>query len=188
MKHLGTKQIETSRLLLRRFAEEDAQAMFDNWASDPEVTAFLTWPAHGSPEISKMVLDDWISHYGEEDFYQWAIVPKDLGQPIGSISVVAKNDRVARVEIGYCIGKNWWRKGYTSEALRAVLDFFFEEVGVNRVEARHDPRNPHSGGVMKKCGMRCEGTLRQSDRNNQGICDAVWYGILASERGEKRDK
>ena len=56
-----------------------------------------------------------------------------------------------------------------SEALGAVIDFLFDEVGVNRVESRHDPRNPNSGAVMKKCGMKFEGTLRQSDRNNQGI-------------------
>jgi RimJ/RimL family protein N-acetyltransferase len=90
--------------------------------------------------------------------------------------------------IGYCIGRNWWHQGYTSEALQALLDFFFDEVGVNRVETRHDSRNPHSGGVMRKCGMHCEGVLRQSDWNNQGICDAVWYGILASERGKTCDK
>ena len=69
-----------------------------------------------------------------------------------------------------------------SEALGAVIDFLFDEVGVNRVESRHDPRNPNSGAVMKKCGMKFEGTLRQSDRNNQGICDACYYAILADER------
>ena len=128
-----------------------------------------------------MVLADWISHYGEADFYQWAIVPKDLGQPIGGISVVEKNDRAELVHIGYCIGRNWWHQGYTSEALQAVQDFFFDEVGVNRVETRHDPNNPNSGAVMKKCGMKLEGVLRQSDCNNQGICDAVWYANLRSE-------
>ena len=100
MKHLGTKTLETNRLILRKFTVEDADAMFANWASDPEVTKFMTWPAHGSPEISAMVLNDWISHYGETKFYQWAIVPKDFGQPIGSISVVNQKDDVASVEIG----------------------------------------------------------------------------------------
>ena len=69
-----------------------------------------------------------------------------------------------------------------SEALKAVIDYMFDEVGMNRVEARHDTNNPNSGAVMRKCGMKYEGTLRQSDRNNQGICDAAFYGILASER------
>ena len=182
MKHLGTQRIETPRLILRRFTMEDDRAMFDNWASDPDVTKFLTWPAHDNIEISRWVLGDWISHYEEETYYQWAIVPKELGQPIGSISVVSRNDRAELVHIGYCIGKNWWHQGITTEALGAVLDFFFEEVGVNRVETRHDPNNPHSGAVMRKCGMKFEGTLRQSDRNNQGICDADWYALLREER------
>ena len=86
------------------------------------------------------------------------------------------------VHIGYCIGRTWWHKGITSEALKAVMDYFFEKVEVNRIESRHDPRNPNSGGVMKKCGMKYEGTLRQADRNNQGICDCSFYGLLASDR------
>ena len=50
--------------------------------------------------------------------------------------------------------RQWWHRGITSEALKAVMDFFFDEVEVNRVESRHDPRNPHSGMVMQKCGMK----------------------------------
>lgn len=182
MKHLGTKRIETERLILRPFTMEDERAMYENWASDPEVTKFLTWPAHGSIEVTRMVLSDWVSHYGEMDNYQWAIELKELGQPIGSISAVSKNEQAELVHIGYCIGKNWWRKGFTSEAMQAVMDFFFDEVGVSRVEARHDPRNANSGAVMRKCGMTYEGTLRQSDWNNQGICDASWYSLLKEER------
>ena len=182
MKHLGTQMVETPRLILRRFVASDAQPMFDNWASDPAVTKFLIWPVHENIEVTQCVLSDWISHYEADTYYQWAIVPKDLGQPIGSISVVGRNDEVEMVHIGYCIGKNWWHKGIMSETLQAVLDFFFEEVGVNRVETRHDPNNPHSGAVMRKCGMKYEGTLRQSDRNNQGICDADWYAILREDR------
>ena len=53
------------------------------------------------------------------------------------------------------------------------------EVGMNRVEAYHDTRNPHSGAVMRKCGMQYEGTLRASAWNNQGVCDASWYAILS---------
>lgn len=182
MKHLGTKTLETSRLVLRRFVLEDAQAMFDNWASDPDVTKYLTWPAHESVEVSRAVLTDWVSAYSRADVYQWAIELKSLGQPVGSIAAVEHNDRAELVHIGYCIGKNWWNQGIMSEALKAVMDFFFDEVGVNRVESRHDPNNPNSSRVMKKCGMKYEGTLRRSDWNNQGICDASWYGLLASER------
>ena len=181
--HKGTCPLETSRLLLRRAVTEDAQPMFDNWASDPEVTKYLTWPAHSSPEISEMVINSWIDGYQKDDFYQWMIALKDApDSPIGSISVVALNNDISKAEIGYCIGAPWWHRGIMSEALQEVMDFLFDEVGMNRIEARHDPRNPHSGAVMKKCGMQYEGTTRQSDRNNQGICDACHYALLAEER------
>ena len=184
MLHLGTQQLETGRLILRRFTMEDGEAMYTNWASDPAVTRYLTWPTHTAVEVSRMVLSDWVSHYAENNYYQWAIVPKALSQPIGSISGVHINDRIGKVEVGYCIGKDWWNQGFTSEALGAVIRFFLEEVGANRVEACHDPNNPHSGMVMKKCGMVYEGTQRLAGINNQGLCDLRWYGILASDRKE----
>ena len=123
-----------------------------------------------------------MNSYSNESYYQWAIVLKDKGEPIGSISVVRMNEDISMAHIGYCIGKNWWHKGITSEALKAVMDFLFDIVGVNRIDSRHDPRNPNSGKVMEKCGMKYEGTLRSSDRNNQGICDACYYALLKSER------
>ena len=67
------------------------------------------------------------------------------------------------------------------EALRAVIAYLFEEAGLNRVAACHDVNNPKSGRVMQKAGMTREGVLRAAGRNNQGICDEVWYSILKSE-------
>ena len=181
LKHKGTQTIETSRLILRRAIREDAEPMFRNWASDPDVTKYLTWPTYEKVETAYQILDLWASEYEKPDYYQWMIVLKELGEPIGSISVVRQNDRVEEAEIGYCIGSRWWHKGIVSEALAAVIKYLFEEVGMNRVAARHDPNNPHSGGVMRKCGMKYEGTNRSCDRNNQGICDAAQYSILRSE-------
>ena len=183
MNHCGTQYIETERLILRKFSVSDAEAMFRNWASDPEVTRYLTWPPHASAEISREVIEYWIGSYARKNYYHWAIILKSHGiDPIGSISAVNMNDDISMVHIGYCIGRDWWHQGIMSEALKAVMDFFFDQVGANRIESRHDPRNPHSGMVMKKCGLKYEGTLRSSDRNNQGICDACWYALLRSER------
>lgn len=182
MEHIGTKNIETDRLLLRPFRIDDAQSMYENWASDSEVTKFLTWPVHESVEVSKDILLDWISHYSEKDYYQWAIVPKENeDKPIGSISMVHKDDDIKMVHIGYCIGHKWWHKEITSEALQAIIKFFIIDVGMNRLECRHDTNNPNSGKVMLKCGMKYEGTKRQGDWNNQGICDSSEYSILANE-------
>ena len=181
MKHLGTCRLETDRLILRRFAVEDGEAMYRNWASDPEVVKFLTWIRHTSPEVSLNTLAEWVRAYEKADYYLWAIVPKTIGEPVGSISVVGYDNCVHQPEVGYCIGRPWWRQGFTSEALGRIIDFLIEEVGADRIESRHDPRNPGSGVVMRKCGMSYEGTLRQADRNNQGICDACVYAILAED-------
>ena len=181
MNHLGTKLLKTDRLILREFVPEDAPAMYKNWAADPEVTAFLTWPPHASLHITEEVIRQWIRGYQRPDFYQWAIELKELGQPVGSISVVSYNNDVDSAQVGYCLGKAWWNRGIMTEALTAVMEFLFQEVNASRVEARHDTRNPRSGAVMRKCGMEFEGTLRRSDRNNQGICDASWYAALAKK-------
>lgn len=181
--HKGTQVLQTDRLILRSFRMEDSRAMYDNWASDPEVTKFLTWPPHSSPAVTELVLRDWITNYGKPNFYQWAIVLRDRNLPIGSISVVRHDDSLQTAEIGYCIGRAWWHRGITTEALGAVIRFLFREVGMRRIEARHDVNNPHSGGVMQKCGMAFLGIQPQSDRNNQGICDTARYFILADQEG-----
>lgn len=186
MNHLGTKPLESDWLLLRPCTLEDRDAVYRNWASDPEVTKYLTWPYHTSPEVTSAVLSDWVGQYQQPDFYQWVVVPKSLGEPIGSISVVRKDDKVGKVAIGYCIGRSWWHQGITSEALRLVIDYLIDQVGVNRVESWHDANNPNSGAVMRKCGMTYEGTLRQSDWNNQGVCDTCMYAILAGEWETRR--
>lgn len=183
MNHCGTQRLETERLILRRFAIEDAVAMYNNWASDDEVTKFLTWPTHSNTDVTKYVLNNWIKSYSDEKFYQWAIVLKENGdEPIGSISAVHMDEDISMVHIGYCIGKAWWHKGITSEALKAVMDFFFDEVGANRIEAGHDTNNPNSGRVMKKCGMNYEGTMKSAGKNNRGICDICRYALIKSER------
>lgn len=181
LNHKGTVMMETSRLILRRARMEDAEIMFRNWANDPEVTKYLTWPPHSNVDVTKSIIKSWIAGYERDDYYQWMIVLKETGEPIGSIMATTAGPGQS-AHIGYCIGKTWWHQGIMSETLQAVMDYLFDDVGYHRVESRHDPNNPNSGKVMAKCGMRYEGTLRQWDRNNQGICDACYYGLLSSER------
>lgn len=181
--HKGTQTIETPQLILRRFTVDDAPAMFRNWASDPEVTKYLTWPTHPNEMVTVSVVQSWVNGYQQANYYQWAIILKENGsEPIGSISGHDVNDQIEKIEIGYCMGKRWWHRGIMTEALGAVIWYLFDIVGFNRIQARHDPNNPNSGAVMRKCGMRYEGTFRQADRNNQGICDVSWYAILKSDR------
>ena len=180
MQHVGTRIIETDRLILRRFTMDDAPAMFRNWANDPEVTKYLTWPPHGGISGTESVLRSWVDSYVKADYYQWAIVPKVLGEPIGCIAVVDCDAVLDIPEIGYCIGRAWWRQGYTSEALNAVIGELFAHTNCFAVSSRHDPNNPNSGAVMRKCGMRMT-RIEHGDHNNQGECDAVFHMITYTE-------
>ena len=181
MYHKGTKTIETCRLILRKFTVEDAPAAYRNWTSDDKVTEFLRWPTHGDISVTEQVIKEWVSDSEKPDFYQWAIVLKELCEPVGTISVVGQDQELNILHIGYCIGSKWWHQGIVSEAFSAIIPYLFEEVEANRIEAQHDPNNPNSGDVMKKCGLKYEGTLRQADHSNKGIVDACIYSILKDE-------
>lgn len=181
MEHKGTQRLETERLILRRFEPTDAETMFRNWASNPDVTEFLTWPTHSDVSITQSVLSDWITKYPDPSTYNWAIELKEIHEIIGSIAAVRVYDNIAGVDIGYCMGKKWWGREIMPEALRSVIHFFFEEVGANRVAACHAGTNPKSGRVMDKSGMKQEGILRAAAHNNSGICDQVWHSILRCE-------
>lgn len=185
MKHQGIQILETKRLQLRPFVIEDAQDMFENWANDAEVTKFLRWPPHGDVSVTQAVLKDWINQYAQAHYYQWGIVLDD--QVIGSIGVNEVYDDVEMVTIGYCVGREFWHQGITSEAFLKIIDFLFDDVQVNRIAAYHDARNENSGKVMLKCGMQYEGLMRQADINNLGICDKVCYGILKSDKKNNKN-
>ena len=133
--HKGTQTLETDRLILRRAILEDAQPMFRNWASDPEVTKYLTWPAHESVAVTQRILEGWVSEYERSDYYHWMIVLKETGEPIGSLlaSIVGL---VQSAHIGYCIGKKWWHQGIVAEALQTVMEYLFCTIGFHRIDLR----------------------------------------------------
>ena len=181
MNKTGTQQLETHRLILRRFCAEDAEDMFRNWASDPEVTRYLTWPVHTGVDITRMVLDSWISRYEDGGFFNWAIVWKETGEVIGNIAAVNVIEPLEAAEIGYCMSRAFWGRGIMPEAFRAVITFLFDTVGLRRIYAHHDVRNPKSGRVMVKAGLKFEGIHRGAGKNNQGICDVAQYAILRED-------
>lgn len=175
MNHIGTVRIETERLVLRPFREDDAQMMFDNWASDPEVNKYLTWPVHSSVEVTRQLTKAWACLAGES--YNWCIELKQIGQPIGSLSVVSMDEEAQTMEIGYCIGRKFWGKGIVPEAARAVIDRLFKETGVKTITAKHDTENGKSGRVMQKAGMHLVEVRQKAAQNNLGLRDMAIYAI-----------
>lgn len=120
MRHAGTQEIETPRLLLRRLTPEDAPMMYRNWANDPDVTRFLRWTPHKNEAETRELLTAWATLYPNGDYYEWGIVEKATGEVFGSLGVFRSSsaepvrdpwpgfDHSNGVwEVGYCIGKAW---------------------------------------------------------------------------------
>ena len=181
MNHQGTVTLTTERLILRRFRIEDAEEAYRNWMSSEKVTKHLTWPPHKSAEESRDYIQSVIDSYKDDSTYSWVIEWKENHEVIGAIGVNSLREDVNSCEIGYCMSDRYWGRGIMAEAYGKVIRFLFTEVGFNRIESTHDVNNPASGRVMEKCGLKYEGTLRQADRNNQGVCDSVHRAILREE-------
>lgn len=182
--HKGTQTLRTERLVLRKYELSDAQDMFKNYAADERVTKFLTWLPYTNTDDVEEFIRERIAEYDDLSNYNWVI---ELGgEVVGSISVINGSDHHRNCEVGYCLGCDFWNKGIMAEALAAVIKFLFEEVGMNRIIAKHNEKNPASGRVMQKCGMTHEATFRQHYRMNDGkYYDSILYRILREEYNAK---
>lgn len=179
----GTKTLETERLRLRKFTMNDVDAMYNNWASDPETSKMLPWDVHKNKDVTNMVVSGWIKEYEDSFAYNWIVELKDTNEPIGSITGVKVNVRDETIEIGYCYGPKYWGNGYATEALRAVIEYLINEIGFRLVEAKHISGNPASGRVMEKAGMNKDVILRKRsiNKDTKDINDLIVYSILKEE-------
>lgn len=183
MNNIGTIKLETNRLLLRRLESNDYTDMYNNWCSDPDVTRYLPWDTHKSIEDTKEILNIWINEYNNDHTYRWIIIEKNNNIPIGTIDVVSKDISNSVFEIGHCYSKNYWHKGYATEALDVVINFLFNEVKVDLIIAKHYENNIASGKVMQKVGMKYDGTLRDRiiDKVTKERTGLVYYSITKEE-------
>lgn len=177
MNYQGTKEINTKRLFLRKFQMKDAADMFNNWASDNEVTRYLLWNTHKDIKETKAVIKLWTKNYQDELYFNWAIVLKSINQPIGSIGLVEIDLEKKCCEVGYCISKKYWNQGITSEALKAILDFLLNKNDFEQVVAKHQKENLYSGKVMEKCGMHYLSTRKLFLENKNKTIEVSAYYI-----------
>ena len=185
MNKIGTKELETERLILRRIKAQDYLDGYNNWCSNPNVAKYTNWETHKNSEETKELFKMWEKQYEDLGTFRWVVINKETGDLMGTIDVVdsgkESNDEDV-VEIGYCYGEKFWKNGYGTESLKAVIKFLFEEVGVKVIFARYLNQNPGSGRVMAKSGMKYEGTQRGRFIDKDGIRnDIITYSILREE-------
>ena len=182
MKFLGTKTLETERLILRKIKIEDAPVAYKNWCNSDIVDKYVLWTKHSSEETTIEQYEKWIEEYNDEKTFRWIVELKENHDLIGTIDVSKRFIKHGSCEIGYCYSDKYWNNGYATESLKAVMKFLFEECEADIINAEFMNNNPASGKVMEKSGMKFEGTLRSRviDKNNIRN-DLVCYSITKDE-------
>jgi len=187
MKLIGTKKLETNRLILRRLEIEDYKEAYNNWYKDREVAEKSLWHEHKNEEETKEIFALWSREYDRANTFRWIIELKDTNELIGLIdSQQSRFETYGAFEVGFCLTKKYWNNNYMTEALKEVIKFFIEEVELNVVYAECTSDNIASKRVMEKAGMNLEGVLKNriTDRNNT-VKDLLSYSITKDDYNEK---
>ena len=172
--------LPTSRLLLRRLTLHDAADIFA-YSRDPEVAQHVLWDAHRTIGESRAYIRYMLRKYRMVEPASWGIEWTANGKIIGTIGFMWIQDDNRAAEVGYSLSRKYWGNGIMTEALEAVLDYGFNTLRLNRIEAVHELTNPASGAVMRKCGMIREGTLREKLFNKGQYVDVDLYAILRKD-------
>ena len=149
----------TERLSLRVMHPIDAEDMYD-YAKRPEVTKYLLWREHEDIYFTRDYLNYINRRYALGDFYDWAIIERESRRMIGTCGFTKIDVPNNSAEIGYVLNPDFHRRGFGSEAVKRVMKFGFEELGLNRIEARFMQGNEASLALMKSVGMTFEGYMR----------------------------
>jgi len=172
--------LQTANLILRPFVSTDA-AEIQRLCGAREIAYNTLLIPHPYPDGAA---EAWIATH-ERSFesgeaFNYAITLRENGALAGGIGLRIARE-ADRAEIGYWIGVPYWGRGIATEAGKAVVDYAFESLGMNRVHAEHFSRNPASGRVLQKIGMRHEGTLRQLYKKWGEYVDCEAYAILRTD-------
>lgn len=172
--------IEASRVRLRHIENADINSLYDIF-SDSE--ALRCW---GSPPFAERAdavnyLADINANFEKKTLFQWGISLKPDDKIIGTTTLFHLDEKNRRAEIGYALNREFWGKGYVTEALNSVFRFAFDELNLHRIEADVDPRNNASIKILEKFGFQKEGYLRERWFSGDEIQDAFFYGLLKSD-------
>ena len=176
MNNIGTKIIETKRLILRRFSEQDAKEIYEGYVNQEK---FLYYANKEKRTLEEEIesLNGINEKYNNPEYYNWLITTKEDKKIIGAINLNVDNYNES-VEFNYAIDDRYEGKGYMTEALEAVKNYCLNEVRVNRIFGGCEINNLASKRVMEKCSFIYEGTLRNYLKLKDGYHDMHLYSII----------
>lgn len=173
-------QLETERIILRKLVRSDAEDMYE-YCSDEDTPKFLTWEPHESLKYTRDYLKFVIKKYKTGEFLDWGIVLKSNGKLIGTCGFTSIDLDHSKGEIGYVINGAYRNNGYATEAVERVLKYAFEELELNRMEARVIEGNDASIALLEKCDMTREGLFRDEMYLKGEFKNIIHYAMLRGE-------
>ena len=170
--------LETERLSLRRLRPSDAESIFAI-LSDRELTRFYDDEAFTDISQAREQIAAWHRGFDEWRLIRWGITLRGSDQVIGTCGYYGFHRWHARASLGYELARPYWRRGIMTEALAAIIDFGFLEVGLNRIQAVLMPGNVPSVKLLEKLGFQREGILRQYENwGEKGHVDLLSFSLL----------
>ncbi len=164
------RYIETERLIIKPLSQEDAPEVFE-WASDKIVNRFLPY----QPYKSVAQVRKWIASIEDED-YEFGFFLKDGGKCIGSGSI-GRNQN-GDYDLGYNFNRNYWGRGYATEAGKALIDWAYHQLGARSFASNHAIENVASGRVIEKCGFQFSHYGQYSRFDGSETFDAKFYRMI----------
>ncbi|WP_246941999.1 GNAT family N-acetyltransferase [Bacillus pinisoli] len=179
--------IETERLQLREIRSDDAQAIFDCFSNE-QVTKYYGQETLIHKEQAEAFVEFFSKSLKEKRGIRWGIERKGTKGLIGTVGFNAWSPKHKRAEIGYEIHPNYWRKGYTLEAVRKILSYGFHEMGLSRIGAVVFLENDASSKLLTKVGFEKEGILKDYMYQNGKAHDVYLYSLLRNKHHVKSEE
>lgn len=174
-------QLETERLWLRDFIEEDWKAVYA-YQVNPHFSKYYDWTNRTENEVRQRILAIIARQQLQPRLdFDLALVSKESGRIAGSCYLHITDPALREANIGYELDHQDWGKGYATEASRRMLSYGFEELGMHRIWSQVIAENLRSGRVLVRLGMRLEGRLREKEFVRDHWYDTLLYAILDHE-------
>jgi ribosomal-protein-alanine N-acetyltransferase len=170
------ENINTERLLLRKFEIGDIDNMLKNWIADPSVQNEYGEPVFETRDAVKNLLDKW-----DAQQFRWAIILKNNMENIGQVGFCKHYSEEKIAEIEYCIGKKFWGNGYAAEAVNVIIDFIFSNSDIKKLEAFYRKENPNSGKVLEKTGMSVVPNVKRFEIEGKTPDGKICYAITEEQ-------
>lgn len=181
MEFVSMRRLETVRLVLRKLRREDVRDYYDRLGSSEAVTRYMLWEPHREMSESAASIEKALRRYEQGACYRWGITLKTDDRLIGVIELLKFDEDRNSCSFAYMLSEKFWGRGYGTEALRAGIDFAFEDLKVSKVEADHFAENEASGAVMRRCGMKYVLTQKEKYEKNGAKHDAPMYCITRND-------